>query len=182
MGWILILVDCIISNIFFHSVGCLFILFMVSFAVQKTLSLLPYLVLNHGELHLPKGHFAFKSLPAFLFCHLHSRHSLSLVSSLTQTSLFVSLATLYLTSPPECLLGISNTACSKLNSGDLPGGPVVKTPCFHCRGRGFNPWSGIPTCCTVQPKTKSCTLIFPTRMSPSFCLHLSQCYVLFLSH
>ena len=25
---------------------------------------------------------------------------------------------------------------------DLPGGPVVKTPCFHCRGPGFDPWSG----------------------------------------
>ena len=22
------------------------------------------------------------------------------------------------------------------------GGPVVKTPSFHCRGRGFDPWSG----------------------------------------
>ena len=26
---------------------------------------------------------------------------------------------------------------------DLPGGPVVKTPCSHCRGhRRFHPWSG----------------------------------------
>ena len=25
---------------------------------------------------------------------------------------------------------------------DLPGGPVVKTPHFHCRGHRFNPWSG----------------------------------------
>ena len=25
---------------------------------------------------------------------------------------------------------------------DFPGGPVVKTPCFHCRGRRrFDPWS-----------------------------------------
>ena len=23
-----------------------------------------------------------------------------------------------------------------------PGGPGVKTPRSHCRGRGFNPWSG----------------------------------------
>ena len=23
----------------------------------------------------------------------------------------------------------------------LPGSPVVKTPCFHCRGHGFDPWS-----------------------------------------
>ena len=25
---------------------------------------------------------------------------------------------------------------------ELPGSPVVKTPCFHCRGCRFNPWSG----------------------------------------
>ena len=25
---------------------------------------------------------------------------------------------------------------------DFPGGPVVKTPCFHCRGHGSDPWSG----------------------------------------
>ena len=25
---------------------------------------------------------------------------------------------------------------------DFPGGPVVKTPCFWCRGRKFDPWSG----------------------------------------
>lgn len=24
---------------------------------------------------------------------------------------------------------------------DFPGGLVVKTPCFHCRGSGFDPWS-----------------------------------------
>ena len=25
--------------------------------------------------------------------------------------------------------------------GDFPGGPVVETRCFHCRGRGFDSWS-----------------------------------------
>ena len=25
---------------------------------------------------------------------------------------------------------------------DLPGGPVVKTVCFHCKGHRINPWSG----------------------------------------
>ena len=25
---------------------------------------------------------------------------------------------------------------------DFPGGPVVKTPRFHCRRRGFDAWSG----------------------------------------
>ena len=24
---------------------------------------------------------------------------------------------------------------------DFPGGPVVKTLCFHCRGHKFDPWS-----------------------------------------
>ena len=24
---------------------------------------------------------------------------------------------------------------------NLPGSPVVRTPCFHCRGHGFDPWS-----------------------------------------
>ena len=28
------------------------------------------------------------------------------------------------------------------NDWHLPGGPEVKTPCFRCRGCGFNPWSG----------------------------------------
>ena len=33
----------------------------------------------------------------------------------------------------------------------LPGGLVIKTLSFHCRGHGFNPWSGNsdPTCPTV---------------------------------
>ena len=26
--------------------------------------------------------------------------------------------------------------------GDIPGGPVIKTLCFHCRGHGFDPWLG----------------------------------------
>ena len=25
---------------------------------------------------------------------------------------------------------------------DFLGGPMVKTPCFHCRVHGFNPWLG----------------------------------------
>ena len=25
---------------------------------------------------------------------------------------------------------------------DFPGGPVIKTPTFHCRGHRFDPWSG----------------------------------------
>ena len=28
------------------------------------------------------------------------------------------------------------------SSWDFPGGPVGRTPCFHCRGHGFYPWLG----------------------------------------
>ena len=39
----------------------------------------------------------------------------------------------------------------------FPGGPVVKAPCFHYGGHGFNPWVGNKdsTCCAVQPKKTS---------------------------
>ena len=30
----------------------------------------------------------------------------------------------------------------EMNPRDFPGGQVVKTQCFHCRGCGFNPWLG----------------------------------------
>ena len=48
---------------------------------------------------------------------------------------------------------------SKVRRRDFPGGPVVKTPRFHCRERRFNPWSGNqdPTCragCSQKKKTK----------------------------
>ena len=26
--------------------------------------------------------------------------------------------------------------------GEFPGGPVVRTLCYHCQGCRFNPWSG----------------------------------------
>ena len=39
-------------------------------------------------------------------------------------------------------------------TGEFPGGPVVRTPCFHCREHRFNPWSGNynPANCDVWPK------------------------------
>ena len=38
----------------------------------------------------------------------------------------------------------------------FPGGPVVKTPHFHCGRHGFNPGSGNqdPACLMVWPKHK----------------------------
>ena len=37
---------------------------------------------------------------------------------------------------------------------NFPGGPVIKTLCFQCRGRRFDPRSENedPTCCAAQPK------------------------------
>ena len=33
-------------------------------------------------------------------------------------------------------------AAIQIYSEDLPGGPVVRTLCFHCREHRFDPWSG----------------------------------------
>ena len=32
--------------------------------------------------------------------------------------------------------------CTSTIPWDFPGGPVIKTLCFQCRGRRFDPWSG----------------------------------------
>ena len=38
---------------------------------------------------------------------------------------------------------------------DFHGGPGVKTPCFQCRGHGFDPWSGkIPLASRYGQKQK----------------------------
>ena len=34
----------------------------------------------------------------------------------------------------------SNLHNLKVQAGDFPGGAVVRTPCFHCRGHGLSPW------------------------------------------
>ena len=38
--------------------------------------------------------------------------------------------------------------------GVFPAGPVVKIPCFHCKGHRFEPWMGNrdPTCPLALPK------------------------------
>ena len=48
--------------------------------------------------------------------------------------------------------GVTNKERGKAR--DFPGSPVVKTLSFHCRGHGFDPWSGNqdPTSCVVKPK------------------------------
>ena len=40
------------------------------------------------------------------------------------------------------LLSMSPFIQSKVQMRDFPGGPVVKTRSFHCRGHGCYPWSG----------------------------------------
>ena len=49
-----------------------------------------------------------------------------------------------------------NTNSKRYVHGDFPGGPVVRTAHFHCRGYGFDPWLGNsdPTNCTARPKKK----------------------------
>lgn len=36
----------------------------------------------------------------------------------------------------------SHRSLKKILLVDFPDGPELKTPYFHCRGRGFDPWSG----------------------------------------
>ena len=40
------------------------------------------------------------------------------------------------------VIGESFRVDEKWYHWDFPGGPVVKTPYFQCRGHKFNPWSG----------------------------------------
>ena len=41
-------------------------------------------------------------------------------------------------------IGITNQLVKKCSTGNFPGGPVVKTPCFHCRRLGFISGTKIP--------------------------------------
>ena len=42
----------------------------------------------------------------------------------------------------ELQLQIGYRCKSLARNGDSPGCPVVRTPCFQCRGQGFDPSSG----------------------------------------
>ena len=48
---------------------------------------------------------------------------------------------------------IKNVDCGK-----VPGGPMAKTPCFHCWGPRFNPWVRELTSCKSHCQKKKCTL------------------------
>ena len=55
---------------------------------------------------------------------------------------------------PEQHLGILSSQV-RSGLGHFPGGPVFKTPCFHCRGHKFHRGTKIPHALrAVQPKTK----------------------------
>lgn len=41
-----------------------------------------------------------------------------------------------------CFLDTPQLCLKKSPPGDFPGVPVIKILCFHCRGCGFDPWSG----------------------------------------
>ena len=64
------------ANIFSHSVGCLFILFMVSFAVQKLLSLIRFHLLIFAFIFIILGGGSKKILLGFM-----SKHILPMASS-----------------------------------------------------------------------------------------------------
>ena len=51
------------------------------------------------------------------------------------------------------------SSVKKEKKRDFPGGPVVKIPCFHCRGHRFNPLMGNedPTYHIVQPPKEKLT-------------------------
>ena len=42
----------------------------------------------------------------------------------------------------ESSCSFAGPTSNKIQPWDFPGGPVVKTPSFHCKGRGFDPWLG----------------------------------------
>ena len=44
------------------------------------------------------------------------------------------------------------TTDSRKQWREFPGSPVVRTLSFHCRGRGFNPWSGKNPMCQKKKK------------------------------
>ena len=39
-------------------------------------------------------------------------------------------------------LGFQGHSTNSRGNGDFPGRPVIRTLSFHCRGHGFDPWSG----------------------------------------
>ena len=55
------------------------------------------------------------------------------------------------------------SALKKKETREFPGGPVVRTPCSHCRGPRFNSWLGNlePTSPVVGQKKKKKETLTP---------------------
>ena len=76
---------------------------------------------------------------------------------------------------PSYILNSSTWAChrflkfnfQKLSSCESPGGPVVRTPHFHCRGPGFNPGTEIPQAAWWSQKKKKIELPLENLYFPS---------------
>ena len=75
-------------------------------------------------------------------------------------------------------------SCLKaINYRDFPGGLMVKTPCFQCRGHRFDPWlENYMPCGTVKKKkktTKKTTTIVKTLLIHSLSLRITACHARF---
>ena len=79
-----------------------------------------------------------------LFCILDERVNLQTHCLLMQdTSLILVIAENTSDSTEFSYLlvdGCPRTNVEKFKFWECPGGPVVRTPCFHSRGHGFDPW------------------------------------------
>ena len=62
--------------------------------------------------------------------------------------------------------------------GSFPGGTVVKTPHFHCRGHGFDPWLGNydPAYHVVQAKKKI------KNKKKNVCVCVCVCVYIYMNH
>ena len=82
-----------------------------------------------------------------LFCTLAERMDLQTHCLLVQDASILILVIAEKTSDSKqfsysWLVGWPRTNFKNFKFWEFPGGPVVRTPCFHCRGHGFNPGLG----------------------------------------
>ena len=66
----------------------------------------------------------------------------SVVSLTLKTREFLSLFIVWKPEPKKSCNFPKSHSTDEKSLVDFPGGPVVKTLRFHCRGHGFDPWSG----------------------------------------
>ena len=96
-----------------------------------------------------------------LFCILDERVNLQTHCLLMQdTSLILVIAENTSDSTEFSYLlvdGCPRTNVEKFKFWECPGGPVVRTPCFHSRGHGFDPW--LDHILLNGPKNKNLILI-----------------------